>query len=143
MPVLKNAKHEAFAQAVALGVPASQAYVEHVSRDGKCTERTAEVEGSKLANRPDLVLRIAELRKGVSESVEKKFELTKSKWLDRLGGIAEKAETAEDYSAATGALREIGKASAYYEPESVNVNVTGSIKLDGLDEAIKAVFRPA
>lgn len=143
MPVLKNAKHEAFAQAVALGMPASQAYVEHVSIGGKCTERTAEVEGSKLSNRPDLVLRIAELRKGVSESVEKKFELTKSKWLDRLGGIAKKAETGEEYSAATGALREIGKASAYYEPESVNVNVTGSIKLDGLDEAIKAVFRPA
>ena len=143
MPVLKNAKHEAFAQAVALGMPASQAYVEHVSRDGKCSAGTAEVTGSRLQHDSKVSLRIAELRKGVSETVEKKFELTKSKWLDRLGGIAEKAETAEDYSAATGALREIGKASAYYEPESVNVNVSGSISIDGLDDIVRQVFRPA
>lgn len=138
MPALKNQKHEAFAQAVALGMPASQAYVEHVSRGGKCSERTAEVEGSKLANNPDLSLRIAELRKGVGEAADKKFGLTKEKWLDRLVTIADKAEEAEDFSAAQNALDKVGKASAWYAPEEVKHS--GSVEIPGLSEAIAATF---
>lgn len=137
MPALKNHKHEAFAQACALGMPASQAYVEHVS-GGKCSDRTAEVTGSKLTKTSEIALRIAELRKGVSESVEKKFAMTRDRWLERLEGIAEKAEEMEDYSAATGALREIGKASAWYAPEEVKH--AGSVEIPGLNEAIAATF---
>lgn len=142
MPALKNKKHEAFAQAVALGMPASQAYVEFVS-GGKCSERTAEVTGSKMAKGSEeygseIALRIAELRKGVGEAAEKKFNLTKEKWLDRLEGIAGLAEKAADFSAATGALREIGKASAWYAPEEVKHS--GTIEIPGLAEAIAATF---
>ena len=130
MPVLKNPKHEAFAQALALGMPASQAYVEHVSRGGKCTERTAEVEGSKLAKSPDLSLRISELRTAIGKQVEKKFALTRESWLDRLVTIAEKAEQSEDFSAAQNALDKVGKASAWYEPEkhelTINVHIGGN-----------------
>ncbi len=118
MPALKNPKHEAFAQAVALNMPASQAYAEYVS-GGKCSERTAEVEGSKLANSPDLSLRIEELRERVGDSAEKKFDMTKDKWLARLAGIAKKAEEVADFQAATGALREIGKGAGHYAPEKV------------------------
>ena len=137
MPVLKNQKHEAFAQAVALGMPASQAYVECVSRGGKCTERTAEVEGSKLANdeesNPEVTLRIAELRKEVGKTAEKKFNLTKEAWLDRLERIASAAEGAEDYSASTGALREIGKAASFYDPERFTLEV--EVKIGGNAES--------
>jgi hypothetical protein len=142
MPALKNQKHEAFAQAVALGMPASQAYVECVSRDGKCTERTAEVEGSKLANdeesNPEVTLRIAELRKGVGETAEKKFNLTKETWLDRLEGIASKAEEVGDLKAATGALAQVGKAMAFYAPEEVKHS--GSIEIPGLADAVALTF---
>lgn len=128
MPVLKNKKHEAFAQAVALGMPASQAYVEHVS--DKCAAATAETAGPALARSSQVSIRISELRKGLSERVEKKFGLTRDKWLDRLEGIAGKAEEVGDFSAATKALSEVGKASAWYEPEKhellINVTIGGN-----------------
>jgi len=137
MPALKNQKYETFAQAVALGMPASQAYVEHVS-GGKCSEATAETTGPKLARDSQIALRISELRKGVSDAAEKKFNLTKDKWLDRLEGIAGKAEEIGDFSAATGALREVGKASAWYAPDEVKHS--GSVEIPGLSEAIAATF---
>lgn len=123
MPALKNPKHEAFAQAVALNMPASHAYAEYVS-GGKCSESTAETTGPKLAKESQIALRIAELRKGVAEKVEKKFDMTKEKWLERLATIADKAEGAKDFSAATGALSQIGKAASFYDPEKHTMEVS-------------------
>jgi hypothetical protein len=123
MPALKNPRHEAFAQAVALNMPASQAYAEYVS-GGKCSERTAEVTGSTLANSSEVSLRIAELRSKVSERAEKKFDMTKDKWLDELAAIAKESRETGDFSAATGALREIGKGAAFYEPERHSLEVS-------------------
>lgn len=115
MPALKNPKHERFAQAVALNMPAAQAY-----RNGwDCSDATAETNGPRLARDAQVTLRIAELRGKVAESAEKKFDLSKDQWLDRLFQISVKAEAAEDYSAATGALREIGKSAAHYAAEKV------------------------
>lgn len=130
MPALKNPKHEAFAQAVASGMPASQAYVEHVSRDGKCSDRTAEVTGSKLQNTSEVSLRISELRKAASDVIDKKWRLNRETWLERLEGLATKAEAAEDFSASAKALTEVGKASGWYEPEkhelTINVTIGGN-----------------
>jgi hypothetical protein len=77
------------------------------------------VTGSKLTQDSEIALRIAELRGKVSERVEKKFDLTKDKWLDELAAIALEARETGDFSAATGALREIGKGAAFYAPEKV------------------------
>lgn len=118
MPALKNIKHEAFAQAVALNMPAAKAYREHVS-NGKCADRTAEVNGSSLALRTDVALRITELRAKVAERADRKFDMNKEAWLERLARIAASAEESEDFSAATGALREIGKGAGHYAPEKV------------------------
>ena len=137
MPALNNKKHEAFAQAVALNVPQSQAYLEHVS-GGKCSDRTAEVNGSTLAQSTEVALRIAELRKRVSDAADKKFDLTKEKWLDELYGIATDARQEQDYAAATGALTQIGKASSWYAPEKVEHS--GSVAIPGLQEAVKQIF---
>jgi hypothetical protein len=123
MPALKNPKWEAFAQAVALNMPASQAYAEYVS-GGKCSERTAEVTGSSLANSSEVALRIVELRGRVSDRIEKKFDMTKDKWLDELAAIAKESRETGDFSAATGALREIGKGAAFYEPERHSLEVS-------------------
>lgn len=136
MPVLKNSKHEAFAQALALGMPASHAYFEHVS-GRKCSERTAEVNGSNLALSTEVALRISELRKKVGEEADRRFDLTKDKWLDRLERIATKAEDAEDFTAATGALDKIGKAGGYYAPDKVEHS--GDEKLLAALAAIKNV----
>lgn len=123
MSALKNIKWEKFAQAVALNTPASQAYREQVS-GGKCSDRTAEVTGSTLAANSEVALRISELRKGVAEKVEKKFDMTKEVWLERLATIATKAEEVEDFSSATGALSQIGKAAAFYAPEKIETEGT-------------------
>lgn len=115
MPALKNPKHEKFAQAVALNTPAAQAY-----RDGwNCSDATAETNGPRLARDAQVTLRIAELREKVAEKADKTFNMTKDKWLERLHGIATKAEDVADFSAATGALREIGKGAAFYAPEKI------------------------
>jgi hypothetical protein len=132
MPALKNQKHEAFAQAVALGMPAGQAYLEHVSM-WRCSEATAETTGPKLARDSQIALRISELRKEVGKAADKKFGLTKDIWLERLEKIASAAEGAKDYSAATGALRELGKATSFYDPERFTLEV--EVKLGGNAES--------
>lgn len=137
MPALKNPKHERFAQAVALNTPASQAYREQVS-GGKCSESTAETTGPKLAKESHIALRIAELRESVGKTVEKKFNLTKESWLEELREIATEARMAEDFSAATGALSQIGKAAAFYAPEEVKHS--GSVGIENLYEAVAKVF---
>lgn len=115
MPALKNQKHEKFAQAVALNAPAAQAY-----RDGwNCSDATAETNGPRLARDAQVALRIAELREKVADRAEKKFDMSKDKWLERLARIAASAEEVADFSAATGALREIGKGAGHYAPEKV------------------------
>lgn len=134
MPALKNPKHEAFAQKIALGSSAAEAY-----RQGwDCSDATAETNGPKLARDTQVKLRIGELRNKVAVTAEKKFEMTKDKWLERLATIADKAEDAEDFSAATGALSQIGKAAAFYAPEEVKHS--GSIGLENLSEAVAKVF---
>jgi len=138
MPALKNPKHEAFAQAVALGCPASRAYNEIVSENG-VSDAVAEANGSRLLNSDKVKLRVEELRAKVADKAEKKFDMTKDKWLEKLAGIAHKAEDTGDFSAATGALREIGKGAAFYAPEKVEHS--GTVGLEGLTEAVAAVFR--
>lgn len=134
MPALKNPKWEKFAQAVALNVPAAKAYL-----DGwDCSPESAETHGPRLARNGQVLVRIEELRAKVAEKAEKKFDMTKEKWLDRLATIAAKAEESEDFSAATGALTQIGKAAAYYAPEEVKHS--GSIGLENLSEAVAKVF---
>ena len=64
--------------------------------------------------------------------------MTKDKWLERLHGIATKAEDVADFSAATGALREIGKGAAFYAPEEVKHS--GTVGLEVLQEAVAKVF---
>ena len=124
MPALKNPKHERFAQAVALNTPASQAYREHVASDPDGPSLSIDPAASKLANDNKVATRISELRKGVAEKVEKKFDMTKEVWLERLATIATKAEESEDFSAATGALSQIGKAAAFYAPEKIETEGT-------------------
>lgn len=135
MPVLKNQKHERFAQAVAMGMSAAEAYRRHVAR--KNTASTSiETDGPALARESQVSLRISELREKVAAKVEAKFELTRDKWLEKLGEIARDAHTSGDFSAATGALKEVGKAADFYAPEKVEVS--GSVTL--LSDAVAKVF---
>ncbi len=68
--------------------------------------------------------------------MESKFAMTKDKWLEKLAGIANDAHQTGDFSAATGALTQIGKAADFYAPAKVEVSGTVSI----VQEAVEAVF---
>jgi len=120
MPALKNPKHEKFAQACALNVPAAQAY-----RDSwDCSAESAERSGPRLSKNVEVMLRIEELRAKVAVKADKTFDMSKDKWLERLARIAASAEDVADFSAATGALREIGKGAGHYAPEKVETEGT-------------------
>ena len=138
MPALKNPAYEAFAQDVALNMPAAQAYRKHVAEDPNGDPISIDPRASKLANDGKVKARIAELRAKVAERAEKKFDMTKESWLEELREIATEARQAEDFSAATGALSQIGKAAAFYAPEEVKHS--GSIGLESLSEAVAKVF---
>ena len=145
MPALENPKYEAFAQDVALNVPAAQAYRAHVAKDPNGPALSIDPKASKLASDGKVKARIAELRKGVGEAADKKFDLTKDKWLHRLVTIADKAEDAKDFSAAQNRSEErrvgkecVRKASAWYAPEEVKHS--GTIEIPGLAEAVAATF---
>jgi len=117
MPVLKNQKHERFAQAVALGMSAAKAYRQHVAEDPNGDPNAIDPAASRLSSDIKVSSRISELREKVAAKVESKFNMTKDKWLDELAAIAAEARQTGDFSAASGALAHIGKASAYFEPE--------------------------
>lgn len=70
-----------------------------------------------MSKSPKIAQRILELREKVAAKIESKFNMTKDKWLDELAAIASEARQTGDFSAASGALAHIGKASAYFEPE--------------------------
>ena len=127
MPVLDNKKHEKFAQEVASGTSAAQAYRKHVARKG-CQDYVIETKGPALARQSQVKDRISELKTIVAEKLQAKFELTKEKWLEQLAEIATEAKMAEDFSASTGALTQIGKAAGYYEAEKVEAKLEVIIK---------------
>jgi hypothetical protein len=134
MPVLENPKWENFAQAVALGMSVTEAYRQHVA--SKRDSKGAEQNGCMLAKRDNVAIRIEELRGRVAAKVEKKFDMTRDKWLDELAGIASDARQTGDFSAATGALTQIGKAADFYAP--AKVEVSGSVSI--VQEAVESVF---
>ena len=123
MPALEKPHHERFAQAVALGMSAAQAYRQHVARKNT-SAASIETDGPALAGESQVALRIEELRGKVAEKAEKKFSMTRDKWLDELAAIASEARQSGDFSAASGALAHIGKASSYFEPEKHQLEVT-------------------
>lgn len=118
MPALLNPRYEAFALAVSKGMKGAAAYRKHVS-GGKCNDRTAEVNASVLLKEStEVALRVAELRRRTSDVAAKHFDFERERWLGRLLGIADKAEAAHDFAAATRCLREIGLAMpGWYSPE--------------------------
>jgi hypothetical protein len=91
MPVLENANHEAFAQAVSDGMSGWAAYMAHVSKDGKCTKGTAEVAASRLlADGTKVAERVAELRRMANELAEQELRFGK---LDLMKYLVETLQT--------------------------------------------------
>lgn len=94
MPILKNARHEVFAQNLASGMSQAQAYIEAgYSKNG------AEGHASRLVSNGKVSARIAELQ--AVSSVE--AVVTASVLSDQLERLRKKAEDAGQYNAAVSA----------------------------------------
>lgn len=172
MPVLKNAKHEAFAQAVAEGLSGCAAFRAHVAEEGTKTEACM-TGASRLMARDEVKLRVAELRTSFREVLEQKLGVRQetigrflvsvidtpveevvpnsplAQEIKRSRKVVGRGEDAEEWEveqiktpAKLDAVEKLAKMAGWYEPEKQEVKVSGSISIDGLDEIVKQVFRP-
>lgn len=127
MPALKNAKHEAFAQGLARGLSASEAYVEAGYKESRSA-------ASRLSTNVNVRRRVEEL----SERIAEKAEWTAAQRLAALKRICEAAEM-EDPRVAVSAIAEANKMQGSHAP--AKQEVTGK---DG--EALmptQIIIRPA
>ena len=105
MPMLQNPRHERFAQAVASGRSASEAY-----RQSGATGKNADVQAAKLVVRGSICERVAELK----EAQSRKSELSRDQLREFLteviltpaGRVDEKSRLCQSYKI-TPELREI------------------------------------
>ena len=104
MPVLKNARHEAFAQALAKGMTATDAYAEA----GYKGDRTA---ASRLSTNVNVGQRVSEIKNRVAE----KAEWTAADRLSALKSIFDR-EAEKDARVAISAIAEANKMQGSYAP---------------------------
>lgn len=142
MAALENPKHEAFAQAVAEGASAAEAY----RRAYKASVPTAETNGPKLLrDNAQVELRAVELKAIQSEIIEKQFRMSREDviqglvevWKTPIGEIKESHQLCQEYSFTPGmhgdaykykmpskldALEKLIKMAGWYAPEKVEVS---------------------
>ena len=90
MTMLKNAKHEHFAQCMAKGVTATEAAV-----TAGFAEKRATVTGSELLARPEIKVRITELQRLATERVTEKTGIDKAWVLKELVEVVKMGKQAE------------------------------------------------
>lgn len=125
MPVLDNARHERFAQALAKGRSATDAYTEA----GYAGDRTA---ASRLSTNVNVQARLLELK---TKSAEKTV-LTVASITDRLLKIAEKGETSNEapmLSVARASLMDAAKLNGLVIDKSLSAQTSVEDLLDQLD----------
>lgn len=168
MPVLKNQKHEAFAQAVAEGMSGTAAYRATIAKTGTKTE-TCMCEASTMLSDPMVSQRVAELRTSFREILEKKLGVRQETVARFLLSVMEtpveevcensalaqevkrsrkfvgKGEAAEEWEieqvktpSKMDAAKELNKMAGWYEPEEVKHS--GTVEIQGLAEAVAATF---
>lgn len=119
MPALKNAKHERFAQELAKGKSASEAYIDagYIRNDGNAC---------RLKGNEKVAARLTELLSGAA----KRTEITVASITDRLLKIAEKGERSNDapkLSVARAALMDAAKLNGLVVDKAELTNPDGSL----------------
>ena len=100
MPILRNTRHEMFAQFLAQGKSATGAYVEAGYKDSE----SARFRASRLRTNGNVQKRIDELK----QKVAKKMEITQESLIAEAEEIRELAIRDKQYNAALGAVKEKG-----------------------------------
>ena len=113
--------HQKFAEGIAAGLNQTEAYQ---AAYPKATYSTARSKATLLAANGSIMAAIADLR----ERSTREFSMTRAEWLESFVRIGKKAETAKDFGAARGCMREIGLAlPGWYSP--ANVQVEGEVDI--------------
>lgn len=106
MPVLKNAKHERFAQQVAKGVDIGKAY----AKSGyKASKHAAEVSGSRLLKKAEIQARIEELKSATAEQAVRDSSITKAEIMRMLRDNYRLAMKEKEIAPANRAAELLGK----------------------------------
>lgn len=111
MPALDNPKHEKFAQELAKGQSATEAYV----AAGYTESRSA---ASRLSTNVNVVARVAELQ----DRGAKRAEVTIASLIQEAAEIQEAAKEDKQYSAATAALTAKAKLAGLWVDKAENTN---------------------
>lgn len=135
MPALQNPKHERFAQGLAKGKSASEAYVDAGYRESRSA-------ASRLSTNVNVVARVAELQ----DIGSMRAEITLESLIREAGEIQEAAKRDGQYAAATSALTAKAKLAGLWvdrsETENVNTNyVVSGEPVDNIEEW-EAEFAP-
>ena len=128
MPVLGNARHEAFAQALAKGKSATEAY----TAAGYKGDRTA---ASRLSTNVNVQARLTELKMRVAE----KTVLTVADLTDRLLAIAAKGEGSNEaplLSVARASLMDAAKLNGLIVDKALTAQTSVEDLLDQLDGTV-------
>lgn len=112
MPALANARHERFAQELAKGKSATEAYAEA----GYEESRSA---ASRLSANVNVQARVAELKERAAANVS----LTREWVLEQLVDNAAKAKEAGDFGPSNQALNLLGKELGMFVERTENVNI--------------------
>jgi hypothetical protein len=104
LTLLRNPRHEKFAQLVATGQSPAQAYVA-----AGYEERTSYTCGPRLLKRIEVLARVNELRKSVAQSAVNHAGLNREFVLTELMDNAIKAKENQEWSASNRALELLGK----------------------------------
>lgn len=116
MPCLKNARHEAFAQGLAKGLSAAEAY----TKAGYQGDRTA---ASRLSTNVNVQRRVEEVKNRVAE----KAEWTAAERLSSLRAIHD-ASLGNDRRTAIAAISEANKMQGSYAPAKTELGEPGDWK---------------
>ena len=120
MPPLDNSRHEKFAQGLAQGMSAAEAY----TAAGYNGDRTA---ASRLSTNVNVQSRVSELKERAAASVS----LTKEWVLERLIANVKAGQQNADLSPANKALELLGKELGMFVDRSENVNQNVSFVISG------------
>jgi phage terminase small subunit len=104
MPILRNLKHEQFAQFVANGINPTEAYV-----SAGYSDKGAHASASRLLGVATVRARVEQLRSAINNASLEKAILDRAWVIEGLKRIAEKAESENDFSPAIKAHELLGK----------------------------------
>jgi phage terminase small subunit len=137
LPVLKNPRHEKFAQLVASGIRPAEAYISlGYSRNG------AAQSAAKLLQRTDVRKRLDEILASAAQSVAAEVAFDQKRVLSRLDVLGRKAEELKQISAAVRCEELIGKERGMFVERSEQVTKIRSVK-DMEMEEIEALIAEA